>query len=104
MWLLNRALVEVSSDSVTAIALSALLAVSNVVWKSVVRFLTSIEVHATRTSEIEWDSGKVFFVRIFNLLSLYLVKQLTGQDDVDEGQCTGIVDNDCRCPLSSMAY
>lgn len=104
MWLLNRALVRVSSDSVTAVALSGMLAVSNIVWKQVVRFLTSLEVHARRTAEIEWDSGKVFAVRICNLMSLYLVKNLTGQDNVLEEGCDDLVEKDCRCPLSSMAY
>lgn len=112
MYYLHVAL-EQSGDQIVSLTISVIIAVLNIVWKMVSRQLTQFEVHISRTAQTEWDTGKVFFIKIANVMSLYVVKFLItarfgeAADSTDPAANCPVYStalDDCRCPLAGMAW
>ncbi len=99
-YYLQLALVSAGS-AVVALALSGMLAILNMVWKKISKFLTKYETHRTKREYTEWDTSKVFILKIGSVLSLYVTKSLLGADRADSSDCTA-ADVDCGCPLEDQ--
>lgn len=99
-YYLQLALVSASS-SVVALALSGMLAILNMVWKKISKTLTKYETHRTKREYTEWDTSKVFILKIGSVLSLYITKSLLGADRADSSDCLP-ADVDCGCPLEDQ--
>jgi hypothetical protein len=108
LWL-HRVLAD-TTDSITALIVAAIIPGLNGVWKAVSKFLTKIEAHPTRSQATEWDTGKVFLVKVINILTLYGVKAAvaTERGASATGELAACprpgVDIDCRCPLAGMGW
>uniref|UniRef100_A0A7S1CFR8 Anoctamin transmembrane domain-containing protein n=1 Tax=Bicosoecida sp. CB-2014 TaxID=1486930 RepID=A0A7S1CFR8_9STRA len=92
-WLLHVALAD-ASDNTTAQIIAVVITVLNIVWKTIGKKLTIFEKHETWTSYREWDTGKVFLLKLFNLVILYIVKTVTAQSG----------NNADECPLKALGY
>ena len=68
------------------------------------KFFNPAEKHRRKTRYIEYDIGKVFLMRIANVLGVYLTKFLTEQSVVDDEELCEDADEgpDCECPLAPM--
>jgi len=108
LWL-HRVLSS-TGDSTTAIIISFVIPSLNVVWKIVSKKLTGLEAHRTKSAASEWDTIKVFVVKVANILTLYAVKAIVaaeaGRDPAADSASCPSADStvDCRCPLGGMAY
>jgi len=99
-YYLQLALVSAGSATV-ALALSGMLSILNMVWKKISKSLTRYETHRTKREYTEWDTSKVFILKIGSVLSLYITKSLVGVDRTDSSNCTPL-DVDCGCPLEDQ--
>lgn len=101
-YYLQLALVNASGATVGQV-LSATLAILNMVWKKVSKFMTKYEKHRTMREYTEWDTSKVFVLKIGSVLALYITKSLVGADSVDADTCRNDLNAvDCGCPLEQM--
>jgi hypothetical protein len=101
-YYLQLALVN-ASGAITGLVLSATLAILNMVWKKVSKAMTKYEKHRTLREYTEWDTSKVFILKIGSVLALYITKSLVGADRVvDEACATDLSRADCSCPLEQM--
>eukprot|EP01138_Halocafeteria_seosinensis_P016352 gb/GECG01016683.1/.p1 GENE.gb/GECG01016683.1/~~gb/GECG01016683.1/.p1 ORF type:complete len:517 (+),score=62.36 gb/GECG01016683.1/:1-1551(+) len=93
-----------SDSEIAAQILGAMVTLMKSFWKFLSKFMTKYEKHRRKTRYIEYDTGKVFFMRMANVLSVYLTKFLTEQSVIDEGQTCEDANEaaDCDCPLAAM--
>eukprot|EP01138_Halocafeteria_seosinensis_P001718 gb/GECG01001761.1/.p1 GENE.gb/GECG01001761.1/~~gb/GECG01001761.1/.p1 ORF type:complete len:518 (+),score=66.24 gb/GECG01001761.1/:1-1554(+) len=91
-------------SEIAALVLGALVSSMKTLWKFLSKFMTRLEAHQRRRTYIEWDTAKVFFMRIANVLGVYLTKFLTegSVTDSDETCAEAGRTADCECPLASM--
>lgn len=85
-WYLHILLAD-TTDSIVAQVIALSITVANIVWKSVGKKLTIFEKHSTWTEYREWDTGKVFVLKLCNLMILYIVKTVTAQSGIHAQEC-----------------
>lgn len=104
---LHQALAEQSDERVSLI-IAVVVAGLNLFWKKFSKLMTNFERHATVTRHREADVIKVFLLKLSNVMLVYIVKSISGQDKETEQKC---LDNaspaeqqSCKCPLNGMGY
>lgn len=106
LWL--HRLLQQQGDSMAALIISLVIPSLNIVWKLASKKLTDLEAHRTLRVATEWDTAKVFLIKVANLLTLYGVKAVVAEEAgtaAIEASCplTGSP-VDCSCPLSAIGY
>lgn len=85
-WYLH-VLLKDTTDSIVAQVIAVSLTLLNVIWKNVGKALTKFEKHKTWTGYREFDCGKVFVLKLCNVLVLYVVKAVVAADASGEQGC-----------------
>ncbi len=106
LWL--HRLLQQQGDSIAALIISLVIPSLNIVWKIASKKLTALEAHRTMRVATEWDTAKVFLIKVANLLTLYGVKAAVAEEAgtaAIEASCPlSGSPIDCSCPLSAIGY
>lgn len=90
-----------ANSQVTGLILAVLFRGLNLLWKQLSKWMTVFERHRTKRSYTEWDTFKVFTLKLANVLVLYVTKEIIRvqklHDDSD-------VSRQVRCGVDAQAY